>query len=182
LTYKTTFKSIGLGTLIPRKGEVMKRFWHYTTITALSQILLDGEIKPTGHFRLKNTTDDLMLVWFSTNPKWEEAVRKKIFDKDTGWTTKTFSRDDIFRRGVNPVRIEIDGERITVRSWRDLKKEGIVDKGFLRGREYFAMMWGSNPKEWWYCVDPVQISDFLSIGIWNGLRWVDRSRDEFLGA
>ena len=56
------------------------KIYHYTTGFAANKITADGEIKTTGLYICKN---EKPAVWFSTNPNWDETVRKSLTDKKT---------------------------------------------------------------------------------------------------
>ena len=67
------------------------RFWHYTIHQKYQKIIATGVIK--------QATENIdyyekPVVWFSTNPDWEETVRKPIRDPLTGTETACLSKEE----------------------------------------------------------------------------------------
>jgi len=147
------------------------RYWHYTTFPALKKILKDEEIKPA----LKGIEGgEFPAVWFSTNPIWEETARKAVRDKETGEQTEALSRDKLFRAGFPPVRIEVDPQKVLLRSWKNHRKNSGISKIMAKGLEKTARAMGAEPKEWWVTYEPVSLfCCLLPIEVWNGIEWID---------
>jgi hypothetical protein len=149
------------------------RIWHYTTSAALEGIFKDGEIK-CDRLLLEG---EIPSVSLSTNPNWEETVRKVLEDEVTGIQTKALSRDDLFKVGYQPVRIEINPRKVKITDWKTHCKK--VPKKISHGLEDAAKEWGANPAEWWVSYNPIPISSFISpIEVWDGKKWVEAIKKE----
>lgn len=159
----------GLGTffLFEREGLKMK-FWHYTISQTLQKIIETGEIK-------KNIPhiEDSPVVCVSSNSFWEETVRKAIRDPKTGEMTDPLSRDELFKKGYTPVRIEMNMEIVILHSWVEHhKKKGHITKELAESLENKGIEWGANPNQWWVSYQSIPLSDCLRPDeIWNGRGW-----------
>jgi len=104
------------------------RVWHYTTWEAFEDIGISMIINTTS---LGIEFNEKPAVWFSTNPDWEETVRKVLQDRETGKETLGLSRDELWKVGINPVRIEVD-PGLPFLSWQQLKRKVAYQKEWLR--------------------------------------------------
>lgn len=149
----------------------MQRYWHYTVYRSLRGILEDGEIKVTElHFEYCGMPG----AWLSTNSIWEETVRKAFKDSVTGKVSKALSRDDLFKRGEPPVRVEIDPKLVSIRKWKNHKKKSGISKKLAKGLEDVGKKWGANPDEWYVSYQPIPVTSWLyPIEIWSGKEWVN---------
>ncbi len=152
------------------------RVWHYTTSASLEGILKDGEIR-CDKIYLKG---EIPVVWLSTNPNWEETVRKAFQDRETGIMSKAFSREGILEHGFSPIRIEIDSHATKITHWKDHRKK--IPSKFAHGLEVAAKKWGANPAEWWVSYKPIPIINFISpIECWDGKQWITAYKKEMKG-
>jgi hypothetical protein len=143
------------------------RVWHYTILGAASSIIRDGEIKCAEAY----VKDEIRGVWLSTNPNWEETVRKAFRNTVTGVVSSPLSRDPLFRAGSTPTRIEIDLSTVKVTDWKTHRKK--TTKKFAQQLEAIAKEWGANPDEWLISYKSIRTKSFVSpIEVWNGERWV----------
>jgi len=143
------------------------RLWHYTTSAALRGIFNDGEIK-CDRILIKG---EIPCVCLSTNPNWEETVRKVHENKKTGVKSEPLSRDGILKSGFSPIRIEIDPSKVNIIDWKTHCKK--IPQNIAQGLEDTAKEWGADPKEWWFSYKPISIDCFISpIESWNGKKWV----------
>lgn len=150
-----------------QKGEGM-RIWHYTTWEGLEGIASDGLIK-CDRIYLKG---EIPGVWLSTNANWEETVRKAIVSKETGLQTVPFSRDDLFKHGITPIRIEINSKKVNIVDWKTHCKK--IPKKIIQGLEDAAKEWGANPNEWRVSYKPIPVNSFISpIEQWDGKKWIE---------
>lgn len=154
--------------------QIFKRYWHYTTHAALEGIFDQGVIRLANKFVVEK---EMPAVWFSSNPEWEETVRKSIKDTGTGKEIGPFSRDDLLQHGFMPVRLELNPEHINngiqLVGWKKYKQISGISKKFAKSLEKTALDWGSNPKEWRASFKPVPIVDNCFIPeCWNGEEWM----------
>ena len=147
------------------------KYWHYTVHQKYQKIIATDEIRPAT----KNIDyNEKPVVWFSTNPDWEETVRKPIRDSLTGKETESLSKDNLFIRGFPPVRIEANPDLVKLRSWRHFRKHSGVSKASIKVMLKLAKLWRANPKEWYITYKPVPLLHCLEpVEIWMGEKWVD---------
>jgi hypothetical protein len=143
------------------------KVYHYTTNIALSKIVMDGKLITTSVLICKN---ERPAVWFSTNPDWDETVRKSFINKMTGEKTPPLSRDDIYKNGFIPVRIEVE-QTLPFINWKKFKRRSGISKTIAKSLEDVAKKWGANPKEWLALFSPVSSDHFLNIQVWDGHNW-----------
>ncbi len=175
-----------------KKKKRAKRVWenqrifHYTTFSKLRKILEDQVIKLTAVYIEPN---EKPAVWFSTNPDWEETVRKAIANPETGEQSPPLSRDALFKvsetdyKGALPVRIEVDPE-LPFLTWKQFKRQSGISKRMALGLEKAATEWGARPKEWFALFFPVAADFWLGVEFWDGESWVKPTSIEelaFLG-
>lgn len=147
------------------------RYWHYTVYQSFQGIIKARVIRPAVCGIEHGET---AVVWFSTNPVWEETVRKAIRYSKTGKQTGPLSRDELFKHGFPPVRIEANPERVTLYSWHHFRKNGGISSKQVRNMSEVAAQWGAHPKQWWISYEPVPLTSCLDpIEIWDGSKWVD---------
>lgn len=102
-------------------------------------------------------------------------MRKAIRDPKTGEMTDPLSRDELFKKGCPPIRIEMNMEIVILHSWiKHHKKKSSIPKEFAESMEKKGIEWGANPKEWWVSYQSIPLSSCLyPIEIWNGFGWED---------
>jgi len=149
------------------------RYWHYTFFNNFQKIIESKEIRQST---ILTSDKEKPAVWLSSNPEWEETVRKALKkpDEDNGRMTEPLSRDELFKRGFPAVRIEIDPRLVILHSWEEFKKVGGLSKKMANGLEKVGKSWGANPDEWWASFDVIPVTScLLPIEIWSGKEWVD---------
>ena len=147
------------------------RCWHYTIFENAKGIIVSGEILPTG---ILAEHIDIPGVWLSTNPVWEETVRKVLRVPETGELTPELPRDELFKRGFPSVRIEIDPTLVPIHSWEDHKRITAMPREFAESVEKTGREWGGNPKEWYVSYKAIALTScFQPMEIWNGKEWVN---------
>lgn len=143
------------------------RIWHYTTFDALEEIFHDGKIRCDTII----IEGEIPCVWLSTNARWEESVRKTLYDPTTGIETPALSRDGLFKAGILPIRIEINHRNVKITDWEIHCKK--IPKKIAQELEHTAQEWGANPEEWWVSYQPIPIKSFVSpIEMWDGKQWI----------
>jgi hypothetical protein len=147
-----------------------KRFYHYTTSNALVSIIESGLIKTTSAgvgYAVRPA------AWFSTNPIWENTVRKKIIIKETGRETPLLTRAGLLKNGVSPVRIEVDPKKARLKPYSIYKKKANDSAALLKGLEKMARKWGANPAEWFFTFHDVSLHRCgWAVESWTESGWV----------
>lgn len=161
--------------ILPSPAPVVKRLWHYTAPQHLAKIIESREIKvaPIG-----TDPKELAAVWFSSNSDFEQTARKAIRDKESGAVQLEATRDEMFKAGFPPVRIEINSSKVRAYDWETYKKiSGLSEEAALR-LEQAGMEKGADPSEWYASFQPVALAGgcLFPIEIWNGRQWIDIER------
>jgi len=151
-------------------GRSLNRYWHYTTLLAVKEIIASGEIKAIASVPQSGETPG---AWFSTNSEWEETVRKVFLDTKTGRQTEPLSRDALWVHGYPPARIEVDPVLVTLHGWTEHKTMTEDSRKMLKSMERVGRKWGGHPNEWFVSYESVPLTKCLSpIEYWNGEKWV----------
>lgn len=152
-----------------KKSKVVK-IWHYTVASHYNQIIADGFIKLATLYVNKN---EKPAVWLSSNPNYEETVRKTLRDSETGEVMKDLSRDELFEKGVLPVRLEINSSFIKLHTWEDFQKESRINHEVADTLVKVAEKWGAYPEDWYTSFEPISTANgVLSVECWDGKEWV----------
>jgi hypothetical protein len=147
------------------------RYRHYTLYQRLRDILKTGVILPAT---VGINEGESPVVWFSTNPDWEETVRKRIVIGKKGQQIGPLSKDGLSKYGFPPVRIEVNPAKVSLYSWEHFKEHSGIPVKQAKELVKVAKKWGANHQEWWVCYEPVPLTSCLNpIEIWNGSEWID---------
>ncbi len=143
-----------------------KILWHYTRGDNMRGILQDGTIKLATAGIMQN---ERPVVWFSTNPIWEETVNGIVIERDG--TLKYLDKDEthaecggLFRIGVAPETAPYTWEVIKVRARIKPKVAKVLAE--------IAREKGANPKDWRGTLEPVPREKWIAVESWNGSEWV----------
>jgi hypothetical protein len=160
--------------ILPSPAPVDKRLWHYTAIHYLPKIIENREIKvePLGGDR------KLSAVWLSSNPDFEQTARKEIRDKSSGAVRLNATRDEMFKAGFPPVRIEINPSGVRVYDWKTCRKISGISEETAIALEQSGVENGADPSEWYVSLQPIPLAGGFRfpIEIWNGRQWIDIER------
>lgn len=80
-----------------------ERVWHYTIVQYLPSIIADGEIKLATEY----VWEGRPVVWFSTNPRWEETANKSW---ESNGVIRFLDKDETEQVGQGLARIEVRPE------------------------------------------------------------------------
>ena len=148
-----------------READGPKKFYHYTVLQTFEKIIHSGEIQPTS---VKVNDNERPAAWFSTNPIWEETVRKRVARSEDE-PGPLLSRDGLSKAGFPPVRIEANPNRVHLIPWEELKRISGITRNEARRLERVAREWGANPHEWYATFNAVPLTSCLTpIEIWDG--------------
>lgn len=147
-------------------GEPMKgSIWHYTIGTRMKMILRDRLIKlatanvPAG---------ERPVVWFSTNPAWEETANKGIMTEAGNRVGLT--KQETAERGKGLYRIAVSSDTASFNIYEFRKRSGVSSK-MWKGLFLRAEQCGSVPTEWRVSFDPVPSEKWLSVECWDRDIW-----------
>jgi len=142
----------------------MKRVFHYTIMERYQSIFNDREIRVATKYVPKGVKP---VVWFTTNPDWEETVHKMAVLDDG--SRKLVGRQAMWEMNFHPIRIEIDPKMVSLRSWNHYKKNSGESKESITKLVKAAR--NSNPKQWLVSYDNVPIRAIIGVSNWDGKKW-----------
>ncbi len=156
-------------------APVGKRLWHYTATRRLAKIIESRKIMATS---MGIEPMEHPVVWFSSNPDFEQSARNEIRDKDNGSARPEATREEMFRAGFPPVRIEINTSKVRVLDWEGYKKMSGISEEAALGLEKAGVEKGAEPSEWYVSFESVPLAGGcrFPIEIWNGRQWIDIER------
>lgn len=148
-------------TILPRPGLRQRKSgvaYHYTTTYRLQGILGDGCIKPG----IDN------LVWFSSNPHFENASRKWwTFGKRRFFLSREDQRDL-----VGAVRLVVDCSKLI--QYPRVAELALMPEKDIRNLERLDHSLGANPRDWWGTLNPVLMQDVKQIEFLDDAgKWVE---------
>lgn len=132
-----------------------KPAYHYTTLQCLTQIFDSGYIEPATAYIEKN---EKPVVWFSTNPEWEETATKGYIDKETG-KQRNATKQEMKDNAGDLIRIEVP-LHLTV-SIRVYEEKSGISEIFWESLVKVAKDAGSNIKGWRVSFKPIPIGHFI---------------------
>ena len=156
-------------TALDRTAPVNHRLFHYTVgweriASILTSKLILREFPGPG---IKTP-----VAWFSTNPKWENTVKKGL---------DTFIGLEYHASNYGAFRVEVRREALELHSWKSFIRSGGESKSMIRGMNMIARAYGANPSEWYCCRNdvPVNSDTVIGVGIYHDGQWHDMPVDEF---
>jgi hypothetical protein len=136
------------------------RVFHYTTMEKLGKILDSRSIFTATGYVPKN---ERPVVWFSTNPVWEETANKGIMD--ALGRISDGSREKTHKGAGGLARIEVP-ESITV-NWLTFKLESGIKPVLAKRLARIAKKQNSKPSEWRVSFTSVPESEWISLELFN---------------
>ena len=152
--------------------------WHYTIAATLLEIVESGVIK-TQSGKLPAGTKP--VVWFSTNPKWEQTATKMVGIGGHAMPLASFenmlrhaeTRNPVF----TPARIGVD-ESVAPGRWKGYKESCGAPYKFTKALYEYALEVQASPSEWRWTANEVPSSAWRSIEIYKGGVWTTVTRAE----
>ena len=139
------------------------KLWHYTPASQLPAIIESGHIKlPADIYENKKP-----VVWFSSNPNWENSVTKygRIEDKDILLLTQASMIETC---GLG--RIEVKHTKGII-PWQELKETNGVHPTINYFSELARILFDGNPTEWFASYTQCDTKDWIAIEIWKDELW-----------
>jgi hypothetical protein len=133
--------------------------YHYTKALHLPSILRQG-LQPS---RLLLTPGEKPILWFTTNPAWENTVlaldapsldEANLRMRDQGGLARIVCNDS-----VAPLR------------WKELKEIASIPYSMSSHLYSTAIRIGSRPGEWRGTLDVVPVAKFMAIEFYDGEKW-----------
>ena len=142
-----------------------RRLFHYTIVSRLLNIVIEGEIKPATLFVDRA---EKPVVWFSFRQDWEPTATP-AYEKNGTVRQITFAE---LVEIESPARIEIDPAAAPLdwRAWRQLA--GVRSK-IIKGLEAVALRQRASPSDWRMSFVPVRRKDghWLAVEIFSESHW-----------
>ena len=144
------------------------KVWHYTVGKHYNNIVEDGYIRLATKYVSEN---EKPAVWFSSNTDWENSVRKTI-QVEGREEYKDIARDELYKIGITPVRLEIDTNDLKLYNWQEFKKVSNMNPKIVNSFENeIARSWGYNTNDWYVSFEQIPLSRIKSVETWNGKEW-----------
>lgn len=141
--------------------------YHYTVGGNFKRILASGVILPATAGVLP---PERPIVWFSTNPLWENTVVKGIPVVGGGYVDMGWA--ELNRYGIPLIRIGVALETAPLR-WRDLREESHMRSAIASALVRVAKRSFAQPGEWRGTFDPVPAKKWVTVETYNvqAMRW-----------
>lgn len=138
--------------------------WHYTPRFNVQKIIESGEIRPTD---VGIDKGERPVVWFSSNPHWEETVNVAMGMADGSRVLLT--REQMhFRCGLARFAVLPD---VAPYRWGDFIRLSGVSEQTANGMKRSGERRGSSHYQWFLSFDSVPTSVCQAIEQWDGRRW-----------
>jgi hypothetical protein len=144
--------------------------YHYTVECNFKKILASGVILPATAGVLP---PERPIVWFSTNPLWENTVKKGIpFKEDGFFFVETMGWAEFNSCGIPLYRIGVARETAPLR-WRDLRELSLMWPTYASALVRVAKMEYAQSGEWRGTFDPVPVEKWVTVETYNvqAMRW-----------
>jgi hypothetical protein len=131
---------------------VTQTAWHYTTGALALQIIRDGVIRPAT---AGIPAGERPVVWFSTQPHWEQTANKLLKQQDG--TLRSLSFEETIAHGGGGGRFGLPLDRLL--PWPELALAANIGPQSVRALERAAQLLGADCAYWYGSVTPVATSD-----------------------
>jgi hypothetical protein len=138
-------------------SEEHEKVWHYTVYEYLGRIVESGEIRPSSIV----TEGERPVVWFTSNPDWEETANKMIQNVDTG-EMHFGTREETQKIGGALIRIQVKPSAAPL-SWAQFRELSGVSEKTAKALEKSARKYGSDPNQWRMSFEPVPVSEWIQV-------------------
>ena len=139
------------------------RLWHYTPASRLQDILVSGYLRPS----VEPGENEKPVVWFSSNPSWENSVIKygRIEEQELLVLTESSMKETC---GLGRIEVKYTKNIIP---WMEVKESNGVHSIINDFSEIAGELLDGNPKEWFASYIKCDMQDWLSVEIWKDDLW-----------
>jgi hypothetical protein len=160
------------------KKQTEARYFHYTTKSAISQIVHSGEIKLATAYLI---TGERPAVWLSTNEEFEMIAQKPELKPAHQLVTGEISLQEYVNNyQLAPIdeymekhaaRIEVNPKKLKIVNWKRFKKLSYIHPLIYKNLHQDGLNKGANPDEWFAVFNPIYINDWLSVEVYENGEW-----------
>jgi hypothetical protein len=140
-----------------RRKDIM--IYHYTQVFHVPSILAQG-LQPSDLFI---SPGQKPLLWFSTNPMWENTVLP--------YNAPSLQEAHLQTLHIGGLARMICDESVAPYRWKELKKIARIPSKIAMGLYSSAIRLGSRPGEWRGTLDVVPVAKFMAIEFYDGEKW-----------
>jgi hypothetical protein len=141
--------------------------YHYTNASNYPQIMREGFLRGSLMVERRRRGFCKPVLWFSKNKFWEPIAMKMVIENNT-------IRDLTPKRHFETVGMVRFGIKFTpqLKSWEDYKKASNIPGRVFLLLELSGLIQGAKPKDWYYCLGSIPLSDCISIEQYDGNTWI----------
>lgn len=146
----------------------MTRYWHYTNGRHITDIMVDGVIRPAD-----DGSGASPLVWLSSNPLWENAAARYLKSPVTGGRLLVLNADQmaVFCDGI--FRIAVDADAFSLHAWTgDLIERAGISERTVGKHLAGANLTDSDPTQWAGSLKPIPCEFWNGIDCWRDGAWI----------
>lgn len=143
-----------------------KRYFHYTTVNRLNEIIESGHIKLAT--KSIGGRKEKPVAWVSTNEHWEATATKSVQD-ETGNMIQLTYEDHLKMFGCT--RIEVEEKDLM--TWAKLRHKANMYPEFADAMEETGVELGGNPLEWYGSLTPISIDTWIRAEVFMEGGWTE---------
>jgi len=132
----------------------MSVVYHYTVGSRLGAIFASRELRPSS---VDLEPGELAVLWFSTNPGWEETATKLLFNPKARQVYRPTLLELHGLLGLFRFALPHDDERLL--RWPAIHKAALMSDSMVRTLVRNGRMSGARPEEWLGSLRPVPLRD-----------------------
>ncbi len=129
--------------------------WHYTITPIYFEILKSGYLKPSDSYL---TPGEKPVLWFSSNPFWEETASKSL--KDHGMTIH-LSMEETAQKAGGLVRFAFPLELLV--RWPRIGQQANIKSKERKILEEAGIRRGADPRQWYGTLERINVDDCIAI-------------------
>ena len=143
--------------------------WHYTILPVYKLIVDSGVLRPAD---CRIELGERPILWFSTNPFWEQTANKMLFDSATGKETK-LSMVETAQKAGGLVRFAVPVQRLV--RWPRLGQLANIKSKTRKILEEAGIRMGADYRQWYGTLESIPTRDCLAIESMdlNNWQWID---------
>lgn len=141
------------------------KLYHYTKGYHIEEIIETGVIRPAT---LGVPEGERLVVWFSSNPVWENTV------------SATSGKEILEKMGGGLYRIVVDTIQVPVKSWSELRFLAHMNPNHADRLEEIGKLCGADPSEWFGTFHPVPREKWEKVEYLKEEKWMLYAAKELL--